>query len=72
MPRLVISNHKPKALRKLIQHHFKRIAGITDVDRECMFRFFDLLKSVYNFEAERFSCALGVILVKSTHLLQAH
>ena len=49
---------KPKALRKLIQQYFKKVASLTEV--ECMFKFFDLLRSHYKFDQERFICALGV------------
>ncbi len=58
LPRLAIEQHKPKALRKLIQHQFKRVAGLGE--RECMIKFFDLLRGVYAFDTERFRCALGV------------
>lgn len=49
---------KPKALRKLIQQHFKKVAALTEL--ECMFKFFDLLRAYYRFDQERFICALGV------------
>lgn len=49
---------KPKALRKLIQQHFKKVAVLSEL--ECMFKFFDLLRAHYRFDQERFICALGV------------
>lgn len=49
---------KPKALRKLIQQHFKKVAALSEL--ECMFKFFDLLRAHYRFDQERFICALGV------------
>lgn len=49
---------KPKALRKLIQQHFKKVAALSELD--CMFKFFDLLRAHYRFDQERFICALGV------------
>lgn len=49
---------KAKALRKLIQQHFKKVAALSEL--ECMFKFFDLLRAHYRFDQERFICALGV------------
>ena len=54
----VTDTQKPKTIRKLIQTHFKKYAGLSD--RECMFKFFEILKSIYRFDQERFECALGV------------
>ena len=58
LPKNVISTTKPKLLRKLIQQHFKKYAVLQDLD--CMFKFFEILKSVYRFDQERYRCALGV------------
>ena len=58
LPKNVINNTKPKLLRKLIQQHFKKYAVLQDLD--CMFKFFEILKSVYRFDQERYRCALGV------------
>ena len=58
LPKNVIQNTKPKLLRKLIQQHFKKYASLQDLD--CMFKFFEILKSVYRFDQERYRCALGV------------
>ena len=58
LPNNVISNHKPKIIRKLIQQHFKKFAALGDL--ECIFKFFEILKSVYRFDQERYRCALGV------------
>ena len=49
---------KPKVLRKAIQSGFKKYSQLTD--RECCFKFLEILKSVYRFDQERFRCALGV------------
>ena len=49
---------KPKILRKSIQAGFKKYSQLTD--RECCFKFLEILKSVYRFDQERFRCALGV------------
>ncbi|XP_074102045.1 protein tyrosine kinase 2 Fak isoform X2 [Cotesia typhae] len=57
LPRSVLNGVKPKTLRKLIQQHFKKVAALTEL--ECMFKFFDLLRSHYRFDQERFICALG-------------
>ncbi|XP_043473033.1 focal adhesion kinase 1 isoform X3 [Leptopilina heterotoma] len=57
LPRSVLNGMKPKALRKLIQQHFKKVAALSEL--ECMFKFFDLLRSHYRFDQERFICALG-------------
>ena len=53
----MINTNKPKPLRKLIQQHFRKYAVLGDL--ECMFKFFEILKSVYRFDQERYRCALG-------------
>ena len=58
LPKNVINTTKPKLLRKLIQQHFKKYAVLADL--ECCFKFFEILKSVYRFDQERYRCALGV------------
>ncbi|XP_069676126.1 focal adhesion kinase 1 isoform X3 [Periplaneta americana] len=57
LPRAVLDGMKPKALRKLIQQHFKKVAALSEL--ECMFKFFELLRAHYRFDQERFRCALG-------------
>ncbi|KAL6447379.1 hypothetical protein ACFW04_001532 [Cataglyphis niger] len=57
LPRSVLNGMKAKALRKLIQQHFKKVAALSEL--ECMFKFFDLLRAYYRFDQERFICALG-------------
>jgi len=57
LPRAVIDGMKPKALRKLIQQHFKKVAALSEL--ECMFKFFELLRAHYRFDQERFRCDLG-------------
>ncbi|XP_029165968.1 uncharacterized protein LOC114936820 isoform X3 [Nylanderia fulva] len=57
LPRSVLNGMKAKALRKLIQQHFKKVAALSEL--ECMFKFFDLLRAHYRFDQERFICALG-------------
>lgn len=61
VPKAVLDAAKPKALRKMIQSQFKRVAQLSEA--ECMFRFFDLLKTQHAFHQERFTCALGVSLI---------
>jgi focal adhesion kinase 1 len=58
LPKNVINTNKPKPLRKLIQVHFKKYAVLGDL--ECIFKFFEILKTVYRFDQERYRCALGV------------
>ena len=58
LPRAVIAATKPKALRKAVQHQFKRCCQMSEP--ECMFKYLELLKTVVRFDQERFSCALGV------------
>ncbi|XP_014212063.1 focal adhesion kinase 1 [Copidosoma floridanum] len=57
LPRSILNSMKPKALRKLIQQHFKKVAALSEL--ECMYKFFELLRSHYRFDQERFICALG-------------
>ncbi|XP_076085718.1 focal adhesion kinase 1-like isoform X5 [Mytilus galloprovincialis] len=57
LPRSVIDSTKSKTLRKLIQLHFKQYAQFAE--HECVYKFFDTLKTVCKFEQERFRCALG-------------
>ncbi|GFR18243.1 hypothetical protein TNCT_500511 [Trichonephila clavata] len=57
LPSPVITNNKPKALRKMIQNQFKRFASLSEVD--CMFMFLDMVHSVVKYDRETFKCALG-------------
>jgi len=58
LPRSVLKTAKPKALRKSIQHYFKKYASLSQ--ESLLFQFFDLLRGIYRFDEERFSCDLGV------------
>ncbi|KAG8224031.1 hypothetical protein J437_LFUL001108 [Ladona fulva] len=58
LPRSIIESNKPKALRKLIQTHFKKVANLSETD--CMFRFLSLLRDHHRFHQERFRCTLVV------------
>ncbi|KAH9504131.1 putative serine/threonine protein phosphatase, partial [Bulinus truncatus] len=57
LPRSVIESMKSKSLRKIIQQQFRFYAQLTE--SECVFKFFETLSTVYNFNHERFRCALG-------------
>ena len=52
---------QPKALRKLIQNTFRQYAQLSE--SECVYKFFETLFTVTNFNQERFKCALGVSCV---------
>ena len=56
-PKIVTENNKPKTMRKLIQQHFKKFSNCSE--RECMFKFLELLKSLYKYDQERFRCTTG-------------
>ena len=56
-PKIVTENNKPKNMRKLIQQHFKKFSNCSE--RECMFKFLELLKSLYKYDQERFRCTTG-------------
>ena len=57
LPKIVIETVKSKNIRKLIQQHFKKFSTFSE--RDCMFKFLDLLKTVYKFDQERFRCSVG-------------
>nr|KAG5701159.1 hypothetical protein BaRGS_023268 [Batillaria attramentaria] len=57
LPKNIIDSMKPKALRKLIQNNFRQYAQLTE--SECVYKFFETLFTVWNFNQERFKCALG-------------
>ena len=58
LPENVVTSLKPKNLKKLIQQQFKKCAGLAE--SACMFKFLDILRNVYRYDRERFSCELGV------------
>lgn len=58
LPACIINTTKQKTLRKSIQSHFKKFAGLSDY--ECHFRFLEMLAKVRKFDVEQFRCALGV------------
>lgn len=57
LPKIVLETVKPKSIRKHIQQHFKKFSAFSE--RDCMFKFLDLLKSIYKYEQERFRCTTG-------------
>ncbi|XP_070195798.1 focal adhesion kinase 1-like isoform X3 [Littorina saxatilis] len=57
LPKCLIESMKPKALRKLIQNHFRQYAQLSE--SECVYKFFETLFVVCSFNQERFKGALG-------------
>ena len=58
LPECVITNVKPKNLKKMIQQQFKKSVGLAE--SACMFKFLELLRTVYRYDREKFQCDLGV------------
>jgi len=58
LPKSILTGTKQKTLRKLIQQGFKKCVNLTD--KECMLQFFEVVKTVFRFDREKFQCALGV------------
>lgn len=67
LPKSILDNVKPKALRKLIQHTFKQHSRLAE--EECVFTFFETLSSVWHFDHERFKCSLGASWAVSVELV---
>ncbi|GAB0087013.1 focal adhesion kinase 1 [Sergentomyia squamirostris] len=57
IPKSVIDTIKQKNLKKLIQAGYKKVHSLTEI--EYMMKFFDLLRTQYNFEQEQFIVTLG-------------
>uniref|UniRef100_A0A8D8RFP1 non-specific protein-tyrosine kinase n=1 Tax=Cacopsylla melanoneura TaxID=428564 RepID=A0A8D8RFP1_9HEMI len=57
LPKHIVNPSKSKTLRKSLQTHFKKIAQLSEKD--CIMKFFEILKSQYKFDQELFKCALG-------------
>ncbi|XP_055694399.1 focal adhesion kinase 1 isoform X2 [Lutzomyia longipalpis] len=57
IPKSVIDTIKQKNLKKLIQSGYKKVHNYTEM--EYMMKFFDLLRTQYNFEQEQFIVTLG-------------
>lgn len=58
LPKCIIDQIKPKTLRKLIQQNFKKVSAHL-TEKDCLLKFFELLKPQFNFDEERFSVDLG-------------
>lgn len=57
LPRHVLDTIKPKTLRKNIQMNFKKFGNLTE--KECMFKFFDILSCHFKYDQERFQVDFG-------------
>ena len=59
VPKSILSQLKPKQLRKLIQQHFKKVSILSELD--CMLQFFDILKQDlrHHVDFEQFRVSLG-------------
>jgi len=44
----------------MIQQQFKKCAALAE--SACMLKFLDILRSIYRYDREKFSCDLGVCL----------
>ncbi len=58
LPECVIANVKSKNLKKMIQQQSKKCVALAE--SACMFKFLDLLRTVYRYDREKFQCDLGV------------
>lgn len=58
LPENIINSVKAKNLKKMMQQHLKKC--ITLPESVCMFRFLELLRTVYRYDRESFQCGLGV------------
>ncbi|CAF0758842.1 unnamed protein product [Didymodactylos carnosus] len=56
-PESVLNSYKPRLFRKCIKTCLKKYEGLSE--EECMKRFCFLLKDVWNYEQESFTCNLG-------------
>lgn len=57
LPKDVLNTMKPKTLRKNIQLHFKKFGQLTE--KECMFKFLDILSGHFKYDQERFQVDFG-------------
>lgn len=58
LPKSVIDSIRTKDLRRHIAKEFKSIASFSE--EHCVFKFFEILKGITQFDHEIFKCALGV------------
>ncbi|XP_054707626.1 focal adhesion kinase 1-like [Uloborus diversus] len=57
LPAAVITAHKPKTLRKMMQSQMKKFVSLSEVD--CMFKFLRLVHPILLYDREIFKVALG-------------
>ncbi|XP_046437098.1 focal adhesion kinase 1-like isoform X5 [Daphnia pulex] len=57
LPECVIANVKSKNLKKMIQQQSKKCVPLGEA--ACMFKFLELLRTVYRYDREKFQCDLG-------------
>lgn len=58
LPESIVTSVKTKNLKKMMQQQLKKC--ITLAESACMFKFLDLLRTVYRYDRESFQCGLGV------------
>lgn len=58
LPECIVANIKSKNLKKMIQQQLKKCVALAEA--ACMFKFLDLLRTVYRYDREKFQCDLGV------------
>ncbi|KZS20047.1 Focal adhesion kinase [Daphnia magna] len=57
LPECIVANIKSKNLKKMIQQQLKKCVALAEA--ACMFKFLDLLRTVYRYDREKFQCDLG-------------
>ncbi|XP_057377626.1 focal adhesion kinase 1-like isoform X2 [Daphnia carinata] len=57
LPECIITSIKSKNLKKMIQQQIKKCVAFAE--SACMFKFLDLLRTVYRYDREKFQCDLG-------------
>lgn len=62
LPECIVANVKSKNLKKMIQQQLKKCVALAE--SACMFKFLDLLRTVYRYDREKFQCDLGVKTLK--------
>jgi hypothetical protein len=63
LPECVIANVKSKNLKKMIQQQSKKCVPLGEA--ACMFKFLELLRTVYRYDREKFQCDLGVNITRN-------
>ncbi|XP_050545837.1 focal adhesion kinase 1 isoform X2 [Daktulosphaira vitifoliae] len=57
LPYYILESIKPKNLRKMIQHQYKKISQVPEKD--CVIQFLSLVWSFYKYDQEIFKCSIG-------------